>query len=70
MKEPKKTCVGAAVYFERLADDGWPEDAGSWPIDGGVSRPVNCSDVYVQGARRPPLSQRIKSLLRSRNRPY
>jgi hypothetical protein len=69
MKEPKKTYVGAAVVFERLADDGWPEDAGSWPIDGCTSRPVNCSDVCVQGARRRSLSQRIKSLLRSRNRP-
>jgi hypothetical protein len=29
MKEPKKTDVGAAVFFERLPDDGWPEDAAS-----------------------------------------
>jgi len=34
MKDPKKTYVGAAVFFERPADDGWPEDAGSWPMDG------------------------------------
>lgn len=26
-----KTYVGAAVFFERLADDGWPEDSGDWP---------------------------------------
>jgi hypothetical protein len=34
MKAPKKAYVGAAVIFERVADDGWPEDAGLWPIDG------------------------------------
>jgi hypothetical protein len=28
VKEPKKTYVGAAVFFERLPDDGWPEDVG------------------------------------------
>jgi hypothetical protein len=32
MREQKKTYVGAAVFFERLADDGWPEDAGLWPF--------------------------------------
>lgn len=26
MKEAKKTYVGAAVFFERLADDGWSDD--------------------------------------------
>ncbi len=26
-----KTHVGAAVFFDRLADDGWPEDAAEWP---------------------------------------
>jgi hypothetical protein len=35
MREPKKTYVGAAVFFERLADDGWPEDFGWWPERGG-----------------------------------
>ena len=24
----------APVYSEQPADDGWPEDAGRWPIDG------------------------------------
>ena len=52
MKEPKKTYVGAAVFFERLADDGWPEDAGWWPIGGCTSPPVTYSDERVQGARR------------------
>ncbi len=26
-----KTYEGAAVFFERLSDDGWSEDAGEWP---------------------------------------
>lgn len=67
MKEPKKTYVGAAVFFERLADDGWPEDAGWWPerIGGCTLRPVNRSDERVQGVRRFSPSQFIKSLLQS-----
>ena len=32
MEEPEKTYVCVEVFFERLADDGWPEDAGLWPI--------------------------------------
>lgn len=65
MKEPK-TYVGAAVFFERAADDGWPEDSGWWPERAGGStlRAANCSDDSVQGVARPPLSQFIKSLLR------
>jgi len=31
MKEPTKTYVGLAVFFDRLADDELPEDAGWWP---------------------------------------
>jgi hypothetical protein len=63
MKAPKKTYVGAAVVFERVADDGWPEDAGLWPIDGRTPRPVN-GEACVRGIRWPPLSQFTKPLLR------
>ena len=66
MKELKRTYVGAAVFFERLADDGWPEDAGLWPIGGWPSPPAN-SHERLQTIRR--LSQLIKSLLPRRNRP-
>lgn len=70
MKELRKTSVGTAVVFERLADDGWPEDAGWWPerIGGFPLRPVNSSPERLPGIRRPSLLQVIKSLLPSRNR--
>jgi len=66
MKEAKKTYVGAAVFFERMADGGWPEDAGWWPerIGGCTLRPSNGSDARVRGVRRLSLRQIIKSLLR------
>jgi hypothetical protein len=66
MKKPKNTYVGAAVFFERLADDGWPEDAGLWPIGESTSPPGKCSPERVQGVRRLSLLQFIKSLLRGR----
>ena len=68
MKEQKKTYVGAAVFFERLADDGWPEDAGLWPFDGFTPPPIKCLDERVQGARRLSVSQFVKSLVRSGSR--
>lgn len=72
MKKPKKTYVGAAVFFERVADDGWPEDAGLWSVDVGgcrlhtnsVTHPKEC----VRQVRRLSLSSFIQSILRSRNR--
>jgi len=69
MKEPKKTYVGAAVFFERAADDGGPENPGWWPDRAGgcTFRAANCSDDSVQGVARLPLSQFIKSLLRGGN---
>jgi hypothetical protein len=70
MKEQKKIYVDAAVFFERLADDGWPEDAGLWPFDGFISPPVKCSHECVQRVRRLFRSQFIKCLLRNRNRMY
>ena len=65
MKESKQTSVGAPVFFERLADDGWPEDAGWWPerIGGGTLRPVHRSDERGQGVRRFSPSQFMKSFL-------
>jgi hypothetical protein len=56
MKEAGKTYVGAAVFFERPADDGWLEDA---------SASVQLSDQRVQGANRLSLSQWMKSLFRT-----
>ncbi len=68
MKEPKKTYVGAAVFFERVADDGWPEDAGLSPqrLSGFALGPLN-TEERVKGAKRLSPSQFIKSLLRSAN---
>ena len=60
MKAPKKTHVGAAVFFERLADDGWPEDAGCWPIGGCPSSPVKRCDEPVQLVRRRSMLQFIR----------
>lgn len=70
MKEPKKTDVGAAVFFERPADDGWPEDAGWWPerIVGFALLPVDSSDDRAQEIRRLSLPQVIRSLLLDRTR--
>ena len=63
MKDQKKTYVGPAVFFERLADGGWPEDAGLWPLDGFTSPPIKCPDERVQR-----VSQFVKSLMRNSSR--
>jgi hypothetical protein len=70
-KELKTSHVGAPVFFEHLADDGWPQDVGWWPerIGGCILHSVNCSNERVQGVRRLSLSHLIKSLLRRRKRP-
>ena len=68
MKEPKKTYVGMAVFFDRLADDGWPEDAGWWPKGGAILTSVKSSRERIQGFTRLSPSQFIKSLLWNRNR--
>jgi len=68
MKEPTKTYVGLAVFFDRLADDDLPEDTGRWPIGGSALRPVEYSRERVQGIRRLSPFRFIKSLLRKRNR--
>jgi hypothetical protein len=64
MKEPMNTCGGATVLFERLADDGWPDDAGCWPI-GWTSPPVPRSHEPIQGIRGLSPSRFIKSLWRN-----
>jgi len=66
MKEPKKTYVGAAVFFDRLADDGWPEGAGLWPIGEWTSPPGNSYERFQEIRR---VLQLIKSILPKRNRP-
>jgi hypothetical protein len=70
MKESKKSYVGSAVFFDRLADDGWPEDAGLWPERSGgpALYSSEISGQRVQGFIRFSLFQFIKSLLRSRDR--
>ena len=64
MEELKRAHTDAAVSFERLADDGWPEDAGWWPIEGPTSPSVKSSQERVQGVSRLSPSQLIKSLMR------
>ena len=68
MKEARKTYVGAAVFFERLADDGWPEDAGFWEIDGCGPRPVHRAQARVREVSRRSPFQLAKSLLRNHYR--
>jgi hypothetical protein len=68
MKEPQKIYVGAAVFFDHVADDGWPGDAGLWPVDGGTSRSVDRAAVNVDKPRHPSLPQRLQFLLFSGNR--
>jgi hypothetical protein len=62
MREPDKSYESATAVCERLADDGWPEDAGLWP----VAALAKNSNERVQGFRR--VSQLVKSLLRTRDR--
>ncbi len=71
MKELKKTYVGAAVFFERLADDGWPEDAGGWPERIGgcpLHTTIHWPNTNVQEGARFSFSHLIQSVLRIRNR--
>jgi hypothetical protein len=68
MDEARKTYVSAAVFFERLADDGWPEDAGRWPISGCTSAPIKSSHRRAHGVRRLSPSGLVKSLLQNRRR--
>ena len=63
MKAPKTTSGGAAVVFERLADDGWPEDAGWWPLGGCVEPTNQRFEESILVVRRRSLSQFTKSLL-------
>jgi hypothetical protein len=68
MKASKTTYGVAAVVFERLADDGWPDDAGWWPLGGRVSTANRPFEQRVQIVRDRSLSQFTKSLLRIGNR--
>jgi hypothetical protein len=36
MKETMRTQIEADVFRDRAADDGWPEDAGLRPLEGGT----------------------------------
>ena len=63
MKELKGYVFAAAV-FERLADDGWPEDAGWWPerIGGPPLHSFDSDKSNEKEGRFSPL-QFIKSVL-------
>jgi len=65
MKVPMQTQIGAGVFRDLAADDGWPEDAGLWPLEGVTPR----SDPYwqetVDRAGQPALFPRLRSFLRS-----
>ena len=57
-----KAYTDAAVVFERLADDGWPEDAGWWPERiGGPPLHSYDSDEFQRERRLSP-SRFIKSV--------
>ena len=68
MKAPKSTNVSTAVFFEKPAHDGWPEDAGGWPISGCVLSPVEWPGGQAQVVRRGALRRLIKLLLRRETR--
>ena len=56
-----KVYASSALSVERLADDGWPEDAGWWPLFG----PASLSAAYChQAAGRRFPSQVIQSFVR------
>ena len=46
MKESPNIYLGGAILFDRLADDGWPEDAGRWPI--GYNAPPVISEGCIE----------------------
>jgi hypothetical protein len=62
MKKPKEAYVGAGVFFERLADDGWPEDAGWWPI-GGCTSPLVSAPTSASRESQPAFSLSVHQIL-------
>jgi len=65
MNKQNKTYVGAAVYFERLADDGWGEDGELWPLDVVRAPAMTRPGARVHGLRRRFLSHFVKSAVQS-----
>lgn len=63
----QRTYVGAAMFFERLADDEWTEDEDGIPqrADG---RSLNPSGNDTKGIGRFSASQFFRSLLTSHDR--
>jgi hypothetical protein len=68
MREPKKTYVGAAGFFERPADDGSPEDARVWPTGGCTSPPNEPSYTRVPDVRWFTFPRLFNRLLWNQNR--
>lgn len=64
-----KTYAGAAVFHERLADDGWPEDAGRWPERcGSQIHSVACPNESMPASEGKLSSLFIEPFLRNRKR--
>jgi hypothetical protein len=68
MKQPNKTYVGAAIYYERLADNGWFEDADGSLLGEIDARPAQRSPKREAEVDRPSLLGVIMSLLQVRAR--
>lgn len=68
MNRLNKTYVGAAVFFDRTADDGWPEDAGWWPLGQWAEALDGRPPHRIGRVRWPPPFQSIKSFLRNLDR--
>ena len=69
--EVRYTDLGAAqpaLFSERPADDGWPEDAGLWPIDACIPATPECSYERGKEERQLSIFQFVKSWLRNGNR--
>lgn len=63
-RDPQIHLVDRVAIFERLADDGWPEDAGSWPISGNSSS--EATFFYAESGSHSP-AQFIKAVWQSSN---
>lgn len=67
MEKLSETNVSTTV-FELLADDGWPEDAGWWPLGGCTLPSAKCFREHLRVVRFLSIRQGIISLMKSGNR--
>ena len=63
MNQSSKSYVYAAIRVDSPADDGWPEDAGLWPLCGSTSNPAAISGISSRTAGRPANNRRLRSFL-------